>query len=258
MEQQQPATQFPRDIYTEPEPDPNTLANLGPLTALAGIWTGSAGHDVSPKEDGPEAEAYIEHAEFQPIDAQTNGPQIFYGLRYHLRIVKPDDVETFHDQVGYWLWEPATGALIQTLTIPRGLTAMATGRAKADDRSFRLEAVRGSENNGIVDNPFLQHAFKTLRYGIEVTVHDDGSWSYELETVLEVLGKPEPFSHTDRNTMRKIGEPTPNPTALAAMKAQAEAAVESVVEAAVEAVTASGKATDKATGTGTEAGTEPA
>ncbi|REN20282.1 FABP family protein, partial [Mycobacterium tuberculosis] len=29
---------------------------------------------------------------------------------------------------------------------------------------------------------------------------------------------PEPFSHTDRNTLRKIGEPTPNPTARAAME----------------------------------------
>lgn len=67
-------------------------------------------------------------------------------------------------------------------------------------------------------NPFLEHAFKTLRYSIEVTIHDDGSWSYELETVLDVLGKPEPFSHTDRNTLRKIGEPTPNPTARAAME----------------------------------------
>jgi hypothetical protein len=224
--------QFPSDIYTEPEPDPYTLANLGPLTGLAGLWVGTAGHDVSPKEDGPEAEAFIEHAEFQPIDAQTNGPQIFYGLRYHLRIVKPNDVETFHDQVGYWLWEPATGALIQTLSIPRGLTCMATGRAKPNDRSFRLEAVRGGETNGILANPFLEHAFKTLRYSIAVSIHDDGSWSYEIETLLDVRGKAEPFSHTDRNTLRKIGEPTPNPTAQAAI---AQAAEEAAAEAAKKA-----------------------
>jgi hypothetical protein len=28
---------FPKDIYTEPEPDVDTLANLGPLTGMAGI-----------------------------------------------------------------------------------------------------------------------------------------------------------------------------------------------------------------------------
>ena len=46
--------------------------------------------------------------ELQPIDPQTNGPQLFYGLRYHTFITKPDQVKTYHEQVGYWLWEPAT------------------------------------------------------------------------------------------------------------------------------------------------------
>lgn len=215
-------SEYPADIYTEAEPDPYTLNNLGPLTGLAGIWTSTAGKDVAPKAEGPEASAYIEHAEFQPIDAQTNGPQILYGLRYHVRIVKPDEVESFHDQVGYWLWEAATGTVIQTLSIPRGQTAMAMGHTTADAKSFKLEAVRGAETNGILSNPFLEHAFKTLRYNIAVSIHDDGSWSYEQETLLSVLGKPEPFRHTDRNTLRKIGEPTPNPTARAAMAAEAE------------------------------------
>ncbi|MGH8444361.1 MAG: heme-binding beta-barrel domain-containing protein, partial [Solimonas sp.] len=95
---------FPKGIYTEPEPDADTLANLGPLTGMAGIWTSTRGLDVNPKADGPEKQAYVEHIELQPIDAQTNGPQLFYGLRYHTRIVKPGEVEAFHDQVGYWLW----------------------------------------------------------------------------------------------------------------------------------------------------------
>src|SRR6185437_1470508 len=40
---------YPDDIYTEPEPDTNTLANLGPLTGIAGIWTSADGMDVNPK-----------------------------------------------------------------------------------------------------------------------------------------------------------------------------------------------------------------
>ena len=56
-------------------------------------------------------EAYVETFDLQPIDRQTNGPQLLYGLRYHQHIVKPGEVETFHDQVGYLLWEPATGAV---------------------------------------------------------------------------------------------------------------------------------------------------
>jgi len=207
---------FPTDIYTEPQPDRDTLANLGPLTALAGIWTSIDGLDVNPKPAGPQEDPFVEQVEFQPMDAQTSGPQLFYGLRYHTHIVKPGEVETFHDQVGYWLWEPATGTLIQTLSIPRGQTAMAVGKAAADAKTFRLEAVRGSETNGILSNPFLEYAFKTLSYTITVSIHPDGTWSYEQDTVLIIPGQAEPFHHTDRNRLRKIGEPTPNPTAQAA------------------------------------------
>jgi hypothetical protein len=211
---------FPTDIYTEPEPDVDTLANLGPLTGMAGIWIGERGLDVNLTADGPAKDAYIERYELQPIDAQTNGPQLLYGLRYHTRVVKPDDPETFHDQVGYWLWEPATGALLLTLSIPRGQVAMLAGRAADDAKTFRVEATRGSLTNGIVSVPFLEHAFRTERCTVAVSINADRTWSYEQDTVLIVRGQSEPFHHTDRNTLRKIGEPTPNPTALAAAKAR--------------------------------------
>ncbi|HEX7328403.1 MAG TPA: heme-binding beta-barrel domain-containing protein [Casimicrobiaceae bacterium] len=206
-------TQFPKDIYTEPTPDANTLANLGPLTPMAGVWTSAQGLDINPKPAGPERQPYVERIELQPIDAQTNGPQLYYGLRYHTHIVKPGEVETLHDQVGYWLWEPATGTVIQTVAIPRGQSAMAVGHAAADAKSFRLEAVRGSTVNGISSNPFLEYAFRTDRYAITITIHDDGTWSYEQQTTLIIPGESEPFAHTDRNTLVKIGEPVPNPAA---------------------------------------------
>jgi hypothetical protein len=207
---------YPKDIFTEPEPDPHTLRNLGPLAPLAGIWEGRRGLDVHPAEEGTEQNAFLERYELQPIDGQTNGPQLYYGLRYHTHLVKPDDVETFHDQVGHLLWEPATGTLLQTLSIPRGQIALAIGKASADAKSFELVAQRGSTVNGICSNPFLEDAFQTTEYRIRVTINPDGTWSYELDTILMVRGRPEPFHHTDRNTLRKIGEPTPNPTALAA------------------------------------------
>ena len=215
--------QFPKDIYTEPEPEADTLRNLGPLTEMAGLWTGTGGLDVNPKPDGPERQPFVEHIELQPIDAQTNGPQLFYGLRYHTRIIKPGDDETLHDQVGYWLWGPATGTVIQTLSIPRGQVAMAVGRATADARTFRLQAIRGSTTNGIVSVPFLEHAFRTESYTITVQINVDGTWSYELDTVLTIPGQTGPFHHTDRNTLRRIGAPIPNPTAQAAALRSREA-----------------------------------
>jgi hypothetical protein len=205
---------FPGDIYTEPANiDVDTLRNLGPLRGLAGIWTGRRGLDVKPKAEGPKKQAYVERFELQPIDPQTNGPQLFYGLRYHQHVVKPEQVKTYHDQVGYWLWEPATGTVIQTLTIPRAQIAMAVGKATSDASSFELVATRGLETYGICSTPFLEYAFKTLEYRIRVSVNADGSWAYEEDTVLMIRGRSEPFHHTDRNTLTRIGEPTPNPLA---------------------------------------------
>nr|WP_314739651.1 heme-binding beta-barrel domain-containing protein [uncultured Haemophilus sp.] len=209
---------YPKDIYTETEPDVNTLANLGPLTGLAGVWEGKRGVDINPKAEGAVKDPYIERVELQPIDAQTNGPQLFYGLRYHTHIVQPDDVETFHDQVGYWLWEPATGNILFTISIPRGQTLMAVGNAPADAKTFTVKAVRGSLTNGIISNPFLEQSFTTESYEITVKINDDGTWSYDQSTMMIIPGYDEPFNHRDRNRLTKIAEPTPNPTALAAMQ----------------------------------------
>lgn len=206
-------SQFSPDIYTEPQADVHTLDNLGPLRAMAGIWEGTRGLDVKPKADGARKQAFVERIELQPIDPQTNGPQLFYGLRYYIHITKPDQVKTYHEQVGYWLWEPATGTIIQTLAIPRGQIAMASGQASADATSFELVATREDQSYGIRSNPFLEYAFNTVEYRIKVSINPDGTWSYEEDTVMMIRGQDEPFHHLDRNTLKKIAEPTPNPLA---------------------------------------------
>ncbi len=205
--------EFPQDIYTEPSFDVDTLKNLGPLTGMAGIWQGMRGLDVKPKAEGPKRQAFVERIELQPIDPQTNGPQLLYGLRYHTHITKPDQVKTYHEQVGYWLWEPATDSIIHTLTIPRGQVALAGGKASADAKEFEVRAERGTEAFGICSIPFLEHAFKTVSFHIKVSIHDDGTWSYDEDTVLMIRGQTEPFHHTDRNHLSKIADPTPNPLA---------------------------------------------
>lgn len=199
------------DIYTEPDADPDTLANLGPLRALAGVWQGDMSLDVNPGPDGTRRAVYREHIEIQPIDPQTNGPQLFYGMHYVLRAIKPDEAGTYHFQTGLWLWEPATGHIFHTLAIPRGQVAMAMGQADKDAKAFTVTAERGSTINGICSNPFLEKAFRTDRLRLSVTANADGSWSYEEETTLMVQGRDAPFSHTDRNRLFKLAEPTPNP-----------------------------------------------
>jgi hypothetical protein len=180
---------------------------------MAGVWEGT-GEDVHPVAEGTERNAFFEHYELQPIDRQTNGPQLFYGLRYHTHIVKPGEVETFHDQVGYWLWEPAAHAVTLTLGIPRGQALLASGPADADSTDFELVATLGSETYGILSNPFLDQSFRTVGYRIHVTINADGSWSYEEEGRLQIPGVAKIFSHTDRNTLTRVAPPRPNPLAM--------------------------------------------
>lgn len=218
-----------RDIYTEPDGSDDTLANLGPLRGLAGTWTSATGADVHPIGPGSditgqvtgrdEHNAYVEHYELTPIDPQDNGPQRFYGLRYHTRIVRPGQIETFHDQVGYWLWEPAAGRIMLSLAIPRGEVLLAGGQTTADATEFEVSATLGSEEFGILSNPFLDANFRTESFRMKVVVNPDGTWSYEEHSVLRVADRPDPVDHVDRNTLRRVAGPSPNPLAAAAPQA---------------------------------------
>lgn len=203
---------IPDDIFTEPDPiDADAMTNLGPLRRLAGIWEGHRGVDLNPKADGPEQRAYYERIEMQPIDPQTNGPQLFYGLRYHVHVNTQEEAITFHDQVGYWLWEPATGLILQTVAIPRGQVAIAAGHTTPDATNMVLTAERGQTDYGICSTTFLELAFRTDSYRIEIDFHDDGAWSYVSDTSLMVRGRDALFQHRDRNRLTKIAEPDPNP-----------------------------------------------
>jgi hypothetical protein len=202
---------LPDDVFTEPEISPDTLANLGPLRRLAGTWQSEQGVDVNPKAEGPERRVFREHMVMQPIDAQTNGPQLLYGLRYHTHITTAEEAITFHDQVGYWLWEPATGVIMQTIAIPRGQVVLAGGTAKPGDDHISVEARRGDTKFGICSNAFLEEAFRTDYYRIDITFNPDGSWTYVTRTDLAVRGQTPAFNHHDTNTLRRIAAPTANP-----------------------------------------------
>lgn len=219
-------TPFPADIFTEPtDVDPDTLANLGPLRRLAGGWEARKGVDLNPKAGGPERREFIERIDFQPIDPQANGPQLFYGLRYHIHITTVEEDITFHDQVGYWLWEPATGLVLQTLAIPRGQVALAAGHATADADRIVVDAERGQTQYGICSTAFLEYAFRTDHYRITIDFNADGSWSYVTDTTLAVHGQDKPFAHRDQNILARISDPVPNPWAqiIAARKAKVAA-----------------------------------
>ncbi|MGD9805666.1 MAG: FABP family protein [Hyphomicrobiaceae bacterium] len=204
---------IPADIFTEPTVSPNDLDNLGPLKRLAGVWQADKGVDINPKAGGPERRVFREHIRMDPIDPQTNGPQLFYGLRYHIHINTPEEKITFHDQVGYWLWEPKSHLILQSVTIPRGQVLLASGTAKPGDSKLSVSAKRGDTCYGICSNEFLDAAFRTEHYRCDITFNDDGTWSYDISTELLVKGRSEPFNHHDANTLNLVSAPTLNPLA---------------------------------------------
>lgn len=182
------------------------IDNLGPLAALAGIWEGDKGDDIAPDDDPSEVEnnKYRERMVFEPIGRVDNHAQVLYGLRYATTAWRLGADDGFHEEVGYWLWDAANEQVLRCFIVPRGVSVIAGGTAKADAKAFELTADVGSETYGICSNKFLDAEFKTVRYELKVTVHDDGSFSYWEDTQLQIKGQGEIFHHTDENRLRRV------------------------------------------------------
>jgi hypothetical protein len=178
--------------------------DYGPLACLLGSWKGDSGEDVAPEPDGDENNPYYESLTFEAAGDVTNAEeQELAVVRYHQVVSRKSTGMVFHDQVGYWLWNAASGLVVQTLTIPRAVTLLAGGRATVENgqTTFRVRAEDGSDEWGIVQSPFMQKKARTLEFTHDLTVVGD-TLTYEETTVLEIYGKPR-YLHTDRNTLRR-------------------------------------------------------
>jgi hypothetical protein len=192
------------DPFDKPtDPDENILSNLGPLTPLAGVWEGDKGVDVSPSRNGPVESLFRERIIFEPMGPVVNGPQVLYGLRYSTTAWPLGDEKPFHEELGYWMWDKKAHEVIRCFMVPRIVTINACGHADSSASSFMLSADAGSGTHGILSSPFLDKAFKTVRYLLNVTIHDSDSFSYEEDTQLQIHGQNELFHHTDRNRLKR-------------------------------------------------------
>lgn len=182
------------------------IVNLGPLAPLAGIWEGTKGGDVSPDDDPTQVEhnKFRERLVLDPIGRVDNHAQMLYGLRYSTTAWRIGAAESFHEEVGYWLWDAANKQVMRCFIVPRGVSVIAGGTAEPNARTFSLRADQGSNTYGICSNQFLDVEFKTVRYELKVTVHDANSFSYEEDTVLKMKGQTDLFHHTDRNTLTRV------------------------------------------------------
>jgi hypothetical protein len=192
--------------------DPGGTAQMtgewGPLAGLIGEWESDMGGlDAAYSHSKGEVlqTPYLEKLTMKPFGPVDNGNQHLYGLDYKSAMWRGDEDNPFHTEVGYWLWDGATGEVMRGFVVPRGITVLAGGTAAADAKSFTLAARPGDPNYSIGENKYLSQHASTLSYDVTITVNDDGSWSYDETTMLKMDEFPEPFAHTDHNTLRKVG-----------------------------------------------------
>ena len=184
--------------------DAQIIGHLGPLTTLAGTWEGDKGVDIAPTKEGGHETHFRERLQFEPIGPVINGSQVLYGLRYSTVAWPLIQEQPFHEEVGYWLWDAATQQVMRCFMVPRGVLVNAGGTSEPNAKEFHLAAEAGNSVYGILSNPYLDQAAKTIRYELSVTIHETWRFSYKEDTQLQIAGRSEVFHHTDQNTLTRI------------------------------------------------------
>lgn len=178
----------------------------GPLEGLIGEWeseTGGLDTAFSHSQDKVLGSPYREKCTMKPFGPVDNGSQILYGLDYKSAMWRGDVENPFHTEVGYWLWDAATGEVMKGFAVPRGITVLAGGTAAADATEFTLEAALGDAQYAIGENKYLAGHASSLSYKAIITT-GDGTWSYDEITMLQMKEFAEPFAHTDHNTLHRV------------------------------------------------------
>ena len=85
----------------------------------------------------------------------------------------------------------------------RGVVVNAGGTSEHAAKEFHMTADAGSVVYGILSNPFLEEAMKTVRYELTVTIHEPWKFSYKEDTQLQIADDPDLFHHTDHNTLKR-------------------------------------------------------
>lgn len=183
--------------------------DYGPLAVLVGVWQGDKGVDRSPESDGEERNPYYEVISFETAGDVTNAEeQTLSVVRYHQVVSRKSNDEVFHDQVGYWLWDPADNTIVETFTIPRGVAVVAGGTLSSpasldEELVFSVTAEAGADEFGIAQAAFMFRQARTIAFSHTLTVHGD-TMTYSESTVLDIYDKKS-FDHSDVNTLRRVG-----------------------------------------------------
>lgn len=187
--------------------DAESNGDWGPLGPLAGTWEGDEGVDLAYSHGRGETyeSRYREKLTLEPFGPVDNGTQRLYGLDYRSAMWRGDEDLPFHTEVGYWLWDGATGEVMKCFVVPRGIALVAGGTADAAATSFTLRADQGEGPYRIAENAYLAQHACTLSFEATIQIGGPDTWSYSTTTVLRLRGIDERYPHTDRNTLHRIG-----------------------------------------------------
>ena len=185
----------------------NDEVDYGPLKSLIGVWTGDRGLDVAPESDGSEQNPFHEVITFEASGDVTNAEsQQLAILRYHQVVRRNSNNEVFHNETGYWLWDVASLTVMQTLTIPRGVSLIAGGTysgstGPADGEVvLDVHAAADDPDWGIVQSPFMRENAKTRSFTHRISIDGD-KMAYHETTMVEIYGGQ--FEHTDENVLHR-------------------------------------------------------
>ena len=178
--------------------------DYGPLTELIGVWKGDKGIDIAPDPDGSEENLYYETITCTASGDVTNAEsQVLSIVHYRKLVQRKSNDEIFHDQTGYWLWDPKEQVIMHSLVIPRAvaLIAGADYEEKKDDEGNTIIEVAASVDDSdwqIVQSPFMKNNARTTSFRQRIAV-GNGKMSYFETTKVDIYGKA--FEHTDQNEL---------------------------------------------------------
>ena len=169
--------------------------DFGPIAGLVGTWQGDKGVDVAPGKAAPLVAEYFETIKISVVGDVTNaGAQKLAVLSYHQEVFRKADGKKFHDQIGYWIYDAATKEVHHTISIPRAVTLVATGKATTDG------SITVSTSTEIGQSQFMLDNAKTTQFDMTIKLKGD-SLSYSMTTHLDIYGKA--FPHTDANKLTR-------------------------------------------------------
>ena len=179
--------------------------DYGPLAGLIGTWKGERGLDIAPEPDGTERSPFYETITFEPAgDVDNAEEQELVVVRYHQAVFRSSNDEQFHDQVGYWTWDAATGSISNSFVIPRRVAVVAGGSVVSEENgviTLKVDAADGDKDWGVSQSPFMRDKARTVSF-TQTLVIDGDNLSYKETTVLDIYGRS--FDHLDSSRLVRV------------------------------------------------------